>query len=80
MRLWSLHPRYLDWRGPARTSGRIAVSRGQLEYEWQHLQRKLAVRDPDWLAKLGRVARPRPHPLFRVVSGGVADWQRMGLG
>jgi hypothetical protein len=65
---------------PSRGSERLAVSRGQLEYEWQHLQRKLAVRDPGWLAKLGTVARPRPHPLFRVVRGAVADWERVGLG
>jgi hypothetical protein len=60
----------------ARGSARLAVSRGQLEYEWRHLQRKLAARDPAWLARLGDVVRPRPHPLFRVVPGGVEDWER----
>jgi len=60
-----------------RGAGRIPVNRGQLEYEWHHLQRKLAARDPDWLAKLGNVARPRAHPLFRVVPGGVEDWERV---
>ena len=61
----------------SRGSGRLAVTRGQLDYEWQHLQKKLAARDPDWLAKLGKVARPRAHPLFRVVPGGVEDWERV---
>jgi hypothetical protein len=46
----------------------MAVSRGQLEYEWHHLQRKLADRDPDWSGL--RVARPRAHPLFRVPGEG----------
>ena len=59
-------------------SGRLAVTRGQLEYEWRHLRQKLAARDPDWLAKLGNVARPRAHPLFRVVPGGVELWERVG--
>jgi hypothetical protein len=60
-----------------RGCGRLAVTRGQIEYEWHHLQRKLAARDPDWLAKLGDVARPGAHPLFRVVPGGVEAWEKV---
>jgi len=58
--------------GPA---GKIPVTRGQLEYEWAHLTRKLEARAPMWLGKLRGVRRPRPHPLFRVVPGGVAVWE-----
>jgi hypothetical protein len=61
-----------------RASGRMVVTRGQLDYEWQHLRKKLAARDPAWLAKLADVARPRAHPLFRVVPGGVEIWERVG--
>src|SRR5687767_5963836 len=32
--------------GPARTRATISVSSGQVEYEWEHLLRKLAVRNP----------------------------------
>jgi hypothetical protein len=60
----------------ARSSGRLAVTRGQLEYEWRHLRRKLSARAPAWLAALGDVARPQAHPLFRVVPGGVEGWER----
>jgi len=62
--------------GRARTRTPIRVTRGQLEYEWQHLRSKLAVRDPERLASLAEVRRPRAHPLFRVVSGGVAEWEK----
>lgn len=58
--------------------GRIAtlvVTRGQLQYEWQHLRRKLASRSPAWLAGLPSVSVPRPHPLFRQVRGGIARWE-----
>jgi hypothetical protein len=51
----------------------IAVSQGQLGYEWQHLRAKLRLRDPVWLAGLGD--EPEPHPLFRVAPGPVADWE-----
>lgn len=51
----------------------IAVSQGQMAYEWQHLQAKLQLRDPAWLAGLG--VEPEPHPLFRLVPGPLADWE-----
>jgi len=57
----------------ARGARRLAVTRGQLDYEWTHLRAKLRSRSPAWLAALG--PRPAPHPLFRVVRGGVADWE-----
>ncbi len=140
MRLWTLHPRYLDARGlvaawreallaqavlRGRTAGyrrhpqlarfrespsplasigcyltglhdeatrrgyrfdrrrivrpgrraRLAATLGQLAYEWRHLGAKLALRDPQWLAELRRVARPAAHPMFRVVPGEVEAWE-----
>jgi hypothetical protein len=140
MRLWSIHPRYLDSKGlvalwregllaqavlagrtrgyrqhpqltrflgapaPARRiaaylrivhaesvrrgyrfdarklgrGGRFAplpVTRGQIGYEWAHLRRKLKARSPSWLRQVREIKRPRPHPLFRVVAGGVAVWE-----
>ncbi|MFO7674816.1 MAG: pyrimidine dimer DNA glycosylase/endonuclease V [bacterium] len=55
---------------------RIAVSRGQLAFELEHLRRKLRLRSPEWHAWLSPTRRPRPHPLFFAVPGGVADWER----
>ncbi|HEY4972061.1 MAG TPA: pyrimidine dimer DNA glycosylase/endonuclease V [Steroidobacteraceae bacterium] len=62
--------------------GRIAplpVSRGQLRYEWQHLTGKLQIRAPAWLAQLPAAAIAQPHPLFRVVAGGIASWEIAAL-
>ena len=61
--------------GPARRVDRISVAAGQLEYERKHLLAKLRRRSPAWLAELGSLQRVTPHPLFRVVPGGVADWE-----
>ena len=138
MRLWSLHPKYLDacglvalWReallaqavlrGETRgyrhhpqlarfddvgaiaqylrgvhaeslvrgyefTAGKISrsrcadtlvVRRGQLDYEWQHLMRKLKARDPARARLLRSVTRPQAHPLFRVVAGPVEAWEKV---
>lgn len=61
--------------GPDRdASWRMEVTTGQLAFEWDHLQRKLRQRSPDQ-------ARPTPalipaHPMFVVVDGPIATWER----
>lgn len=54
----------------------LAVTAGQLDLEWRHLGAKLAARSPDVLARWAVVGRPDPHPLFVVVPGPVAAWER----
>jgi hypothetical protein len=54
----------------------IAETRGQLLYEWEHLGRKLQRRSPAWFRDHVAGAQPTPHPLFRIVAGGVRDWER----
>jgi hypothetical protein len=64
--------------GPVRTRTRIAVTDGQLAYEWRHLLRKLRARRPA-LHRAWRVVHfPEPHPLFRVRPGPVEPWERTG--
>lgn len=74
--------------GSAANSGlvvRIDVTLGQLDFEWSHLQAKLARRSPELLKTRAASAnsspetidRPLPtHPLFRAVPGGVEAWER----
>ena len=58
-----------------RTSGQIVVSSGQIEYEWQHLCKKLAVRDPGWLTGL-KSKTVAPHPSFRIIQGPIESWEK----
>lgn len=60
-----------------RWPGQIEATAGQLAYEWTHLCRKLAVRDPARLAEFSNVKIPEVHPLFRIVEGGTAPWEKM---
>ena len=55
----------------------MPVSQGQLEHERRHLQRKLWVRDR---ARHRRLIATRllPHPMLRVVAGGIESWERAG--
>ncbi|MBU0751353.1 MAG: pyrimidine dimer DNA glycosylase/endonuclease V [Gammaproteobacteria bacterium] len=54
----------------------IPVTIGQIEYEWQHLMSKLALRNPELRLAWNGVASPDGHPLFRLVPGDVAPWER----
>ncbi len=60
----------------SRPAGRISETEGQLLYEWRHLRSKLRDRAPLVYREHRRVARPRPHPLFRIVPGGIRDWEK----
>ena len=53
----------------------ILVTDGQLQYEWQWLLRKLKLRSPSIYRQHLEVSFPAAHPLFRVVSGPIADWE-----
>jgi hypothetical protein len=57
-------------------AGQIEATAGQLAYEWAHLCGKLAMRDPSRLKGLSKVTMPEAHPLFRIVPGEMAEWER----
>lgn len=55
----------------------MQVTRGQLQYEWQHLLKKLELRCPDTFAKWAHCTTIEPHPLFTVVEGDIASWEKL---
>ena len=57
-----------------RTHDTLPVTKGQLQFEAEHLARKLSVRDPERLSTLPK--EPSTHPFFTEVPGGVAPWER----
>jgi hypothetical protein len=63
--------------GPGDSVLRIAETKGQLLYEWEHLVRKLRRRSPAWYRTRIAAEEPAAHPLFRIVAGGVRDWERV---
>ena len=128
MRLWSLHPKYLDTKGliasnktkgykfhpqlhrfrshpnplgainqyllelykeslnrgysfdkrkigRTRTNHKIKVKVGQVNYEKLHLKRKLWKRDRKKYALLKEINVPHLHPLFKMITGEVEDWE-----
>lgn len=53
----------------------ITVTQGQLEYEFQHLQNKLKIRDPERFEKHQTLTKLKTHPLFTIIKGNVEDWE-----
>ena len=64
--------------GAVRSIRAIAVTQGQLEYEWEHLLRKLSVRSPAHYRQWRSLGSPECHPLFRCRAGSIEPWERIG--
>jgi hypothetical protein len=62
--------------GPARIHPPIPVTAGQVEFEWHHLLRKLASRNPALHEQWSAIILPACHPLFRICPGAVETWER----
>jgi len=58
------------------SSLKIRETRGQLDYEWAHLKRKLRVRAPAIARQMRGVVKPEPHPLFQIIRGKVREWEK----
>lgn len=54
---------------------KMKVTRGQLEYEFHHLLKKLKKRDPEKYQQLKKQKNYIPHPLFRKIPGRVEAWE-----
>jgi hypothetical protein len=61
---------------PGSALARIELPQGQLDYEWFHLLGKLTTRSPSVAERWSALATPEAHPIFRVVDGGIAAWER----
>lgn len=55
----------------------IAVTEGQIQYEFEHLKKKLAVRDPARYQQLMNLSQVDPHPLFIVIAGEIEPWEKI---
>ena len=54
----------------------IEVTKGQLDYEIKHLLNKLEVRDVSRYKKLQMLKSYDLHPMFTLIDGEVAPWER----
>ena len=59
-----------------RVCPKIPETRGQLRFEWRHLQKKLRSRAPLVARQYHGIVAPDAHPLFRIVPGKVKPWEK----
>ncbi|MFA5074085.1 MAG: pyrimidine dimer DNA glycosylase/endonuclease V [Nitrospirota bacterium] len=53
----------------------ITVTNEQLLYEWNHLKKKLKIRDYARYQTLRCIKKPEAHPLFAVIKGAIEAWE-----
>ena len=63
--------------GKEKYKGKIPVTEGQLNHEFEHLKNKLKTRNPKLFLEFKKIKNPIVHPLFKIVSGGVEDWEKV---
>ncbi len=62
---------------PEGAISKLYVTSGQLEYEARLLAGKLERRDPSRLFSLSPPTSVEPHPLFTLIVGPIASWERV---
>jgi hypothetical protein len=63
--------------GPVRAVEPMPTTTGQVRYEWHHLLKKLAARNPELHCRWRAIRFPRCHPLFNRVKGPPEPWERV---
>ena len=53
----------------------LTVTQGQIEYEMQHLLKKLKTRYLKRYNKLKYQKSIEPHPLFKIIDGEIEEWE-----
>lgn len=57
----------------------IPVTKGQQEYEVNHLLKKLQTRDPKKYNELKQIVTFDCHPLFEIIEGEIEDWEVLSI-
>jgi len=63
--------------GPKGRCTKMAVGEGQARYEMKQLKARLIFRDRELYERILTVKKPKAHPLFRIVKGGIEKWERV---
>jgi len=53
----------------------LTVTRGQIDFEGKHLQKKLKARSPERFSEFKQMVEIKTHPLFREIKGAIEEWE-----
>ena len=57
------------------SQSQITVTKGQIEYEKNHLLKKLEIRDKQKHLQILQETEIETHPIFRVIEGEIEEWE-----
>jgi hypothetical protein len=60
-----------------KTSKNIEVTKGQIEYEFKHLKKKLKTRHNEKYKELLKIKKIQPNPLFKIKKGSIEAWEKV---
>lgn len=63
--------------GKHKTNKKININKGQIEYEFKHLKKKLKTRDNIRYKGLLEVKKIQANPLFIIKKGPIEKWERV---
>ena len=55
----------------------ICVTQGQIQYEFNHLKKKIKIRSKSWFKTIEDVNKINIHPIFKQVAGQIESWERI---
>ncbi|MEM5799616.1 MAG: pyrimidine dimer DNA glycosylase/endonuclease V [Candidatus Aenigmatarchaeota archaeon] len=55
----------------------IQITKGQIEYEFRHLIKKLENRDRKKFEELKKVKRLESSPIFKIIKGDIEYWEKV---
>jgi hypothetical protein len=56
---------------------KIIITDGQLNYEFNHLKKKLSLRDINKFKEIKNITDPETHPIFDIIKGDVEPWEKI---
>ncbi len=63
--------------GSKKFKGKIIVTKGQIEYEFEHLKNKLKTRNVKKFLELKKISKIEPNPIFKTISGKIEEWEKI---
>jgi hypothetical protein len=60
-----------------RSTLKIEIKKGQLDYEFQQLKNRLQERDLNAYKRVKTTKNVEPNPIFIVIDGGIESWERI---
>jgi len=74
---YSFDKRKINLRNGDFLKKKIEISKGQIQYEFNHFLKKIKVRDYERYLDLKDVKKIKENEVFKIVKGSMAEWEKI---